>query len=45
MVVRVSGQSLPEDAVGAMGDGRLQFGVDTRKAAREAHVRYKNHSC
>jgi len=28
-----------------MGDRRLQFGVDTRKVAREAHVCYKQHSC
>jgi hypothetical protein len=31
MVVGVFGQFLPEDTVGAMGDSRLQFGVDTSK--------------
>ena len=44
-MVRVFGRSLTEDAVGATGDRRLQFGVDKRKAAREAHVCYKQHSC
>jgi len=42
MVVGVFGHSLPKDAVGVMGDRRLQFGVDSRKAAREAHVCYKH---
>jgi hypothetical protein len=34
MVVGVFGPSLPKEAVGVMGNRRLQFGVDTRGCKR-----------